>query len=99
MFCKNCGKEVNEKAVVCIHCGCAIEQPKIEKSNSTTGEEKTTIGIIMAIFLGLIGLVIGLLLYPSATVERDTFVKGWVKGFVAMLIISVVLAIFVAALI
>ena len=27
-YCRECGKEVNEKAVVCIHCGCAIEQPK-----------------------------------------------------------------------
>ena len=24
MFCHNCGKEVNDDAVVCIHCGCAL---------------------------------------------------------------------------
>ncbi len=24
MFCSKCGKEVNDEAVVCIHCGCAI---------------------------------------------------------------------------
>lgn len=30
MFCKNCGKEIDDKAVVCIHCGCATvdETPK-----------------------------------------------------------------------
>ena len=24
MFCSNCGKEIDNKAVICIHCGCAI---------------------------------------------------------------------------
>lgn len=23
MFCSKCGKEINDEAVVCIHCGCA----------------------------------------------------------------------------
>ena len=23
MICKNCGKEVDNKALICIHCGCA----------------------------------------------------------------------------
>jgi len=26
MFCGKCGKEVNDEAVVCIHCGCGIIQ-------------------------------------------------------------------------
>ncbi len=25
MFCNKCGKEVNNEAVVCVHCGCSIE--------------------------------------------------------------------------
>lgn len=24
MYCKECGKEINDNAVVCIHCGCAV---------------------------------------------------------------------------
>ena len=26
MFCSKCGKEINDEAVVCIHCGCATEK-------------------------------------------------------------------------
>ena len=26
MFCQNCGKEIDDKAVVCIHCGAAVGQ-------------------------------------------------------------------------
>lgn len=26
MFCKHCGKEINDNAVVCVYCGCAVSE-------------------------------------------------------------------------
>ena len=31
MFCRKCGKEVNEDAFVCIHCGCLINEESVVK--------------------------------------------------------------------
>ncbi len=39
MFCSKCGKEINDEAVVCIHCGCATE--KMHKQE--TGKEQPII--------------------------------------------------------
>ena len=25
-FCRKCGKEINDDAVMCVHCGCATEK-------------------------------------------------------------------------
>ena len=46
MFCSKCGKEINDEAVVCIHCGCATnnlkeenkqkDQPIIINNNNST---------------------------------------------------------------
>jgi len=46
MFCSKCGKEINDEAVVCVHCGCPTanyqqnikekEQPIIINNNSTS---------------------------------------------------------------
>lgn len=33
MFCKNCGKEVDEKAYVCIHCGCKLDEEEKTENN------------------------------------------------------------------
>ena len=48
-FCQNCGKQIDVKAVVCVHCG--VETPKttihVTKSRS--------IAIVFALFLGGIG--------------------------------------------
>ena len=71
MFCQNCGQEVNEKAVVCIKCGCPISsyQPPKEEPNTVKNEEPTTtnekptlsfsvLSIIIALFVGLFSLLI-----------------------------------------
>ena len=26
MFCQNCGKEIDDNAVICVHCGCEVKQ-------------------------------------------------------------------------
>ncbi|MBO4954627.1 MAG: zinc-ribbon domain-containing protein [Clostridia bacterium] len=28
MFCQKCGNQIQDEAVVCIHCGCAVEPKK-----------------------------------------------------------------------
>lgn len=32
MFCSKCGKEINDEAVVCVHCGCATEKFRKQES-------------------------------------------------------------------
>lgn len=31
MFCSNCGKEIDNKTIMCIHCGCAINNNNFVK--------------------------------------------------------------------
>lgn len=82
MFCPKCGKEVEDDADVCVHCGRALNQ-NIRTANATYNESKTVIGVVCALFLGLIGLLIGFLMYPEGTVARKTFIKAWVITYVS----------------
>ena len=36
MFCSKCGKEINDDAVVCVHCGCATGNFKKEDKEKET---------------------------------------------------------------
>ncbi len=75
MFCKNCGKEVKDEAVVCVNCGCSLE--KKAEVNPEHNESKAGMGVLFALLFGLIGLLIGILMYPENTVARKTFMKAW----------------------
>ena len=45
MFCKICGNELNDNAVVCIKCGCAVERapaPKVKTVKANSANEPST---------------------------------------------------------
>ncbi len=93
MFCQKCGKEINDEAAVCIHCGCAVKEDAYSKNLS---EPKTGIGILMGLFLGISGLIIGLCIYPAGTIARKSFLKAW--GITFGVAIAVVVFLFLAVL-
>lgn len=50
MFCQNCGAEINDNAVVCVKCGCAV-------NNTRKSENKEwLIVLLLCFFLGGFGV-------------------------------------------
>ena len=98
MFCKSCGKYNPDNAESCRYCGCStfVKNVYDARANSANNHyvSKSTEGVLMALFLGILGLIIGLLLYPSGTYERESFLSAWTKTCVITLIVCVVLIVF-----
>ena len=90
MFCKKCGKEIDDEAIVCVHCGCAVEETK---KNTEQDTPKTGMGILFGWLLGLIGLIIGLCIYKPDTVARKTFLKAWGITFAICFVLNIVITI------
>ncbi len=110
MFCKNCGCEIEDDSNFCPKCGVPIvngendieyeEQEQETKSvvctpNQNPVKSKTSFGVAMALLLGIIGLIIGLNMYPPNTEERESFLDGWKCAYFIGLVFSIVLAIMV----
>lgn len=51
MFCTKCGKEINDEAVVCVHCGCSTKN----KAVGQTSEKTFTATLLLCLFLGGFG--------------------------------------------
>ena len=54
MFCKNCGKEIDDKAVVCPYCGVQTENLRAQQSKTNV---LAIIGFIFSFFLPIVGLI------------------------------------------
>ncbi|MCM1042596.1 MAG: hypothetical protein NC350_00055 [Corallococcus sp.] len=50
-YCSKCGKEVNDEAEICVHCGCRIKNEPIIGTN----DGKNAIRFCLTFFLGFIG--------------------------------------------
>ncbi len=55
MYCKNCGKEVSEKAVICVACGVPLKDGVEITTGNTQGKDWLTT-LLFCIFLGWFGI-------------------------------------------
>ena len=61
-FCPNCGKEVPENATICLGCGISLAEqkneaaPEAEKKNNKLGGQDKTVMILIALFIGGLGI-------------------------------------------
>ena len=55
MFCKNCGAEINDNAVICVKCGCSInnQAPAVE---GTAKSKDWLTTLLLCLFLGGLGV-------------------------------------------
>lgn len=57
MFCKTCGKEINDKAVVCVHCGCSVTEQKKEPDKKK--KKKLSLIVFAIVFLFVFIVAVG----------------------------------------
>ena len=109
MMCPRCQRYNPDDREECEYCGSPLSKPTRDARyskeapqnyhqrnyNASEYQSKTGVGVLLCLFLGLLGLIIGLLLYPAYSMERETFLNGWKKCFIVVIIISVIIGVIV----
>ena len=65
MFCKNCGREIDDKAIICPHCGVEARGG----SCVTQGNIIAIVGFILSFFIALAGLICSIIGYKKSKNE------------------------------
>lgn len=73
MFCKNCGKEIDDKAVVCPYCGV---QTGVQIQHTEQTNTLAIVGFVLSFFISIAGLICSIIAYRKC---RDEHLGG--KGF------------------
>ena len=72
-YCSTCGAEINEGAVVCVKCGCSVQN-----SSAPVGKLKTNKGLAKYIFLSIITLgIYGLVVMSSVSNDINIAASRW----------------------
>ncbi len=94
MYCKNCGKEVNDNAVVCPNCGAQIAPFK------NTEEKRTCtiaiVGFVLSFFFAIAGLICSIIARKKCNEEG---LEGGGFALAGIIISAIELAVSVIAII
>ncbi len=67
-FCSKCGSEINDDAVVCVHCGCSVEEP--DSQGKPVGQLNTNRSLLKYILLSIITFgIYGLVVLSSVSTD------------------------------
>ena len=83
MYCSKCGKEVNNEAVVCIHCGCAIENKKTSITNQN--DAPSTGFAVLGFLIPLVGLILYLVNKDTSPLKANPLEKAHLLDSVHLL--------------
>ena len=61
MFCKNCGSQIDDNAVVCPHCGVPTGTRGIAPENERRSNNFAIAGFVLSFFIALLGLIFSIL--------------------------------------
>jgi uncharacterized membrane protein YvbJ len=64
MYCNNCGKEIDNKAVICIHCGVSTNNQVVMTTSANDGDLGCLLGGI-CFMMPIVGLILYLVWNPT----------------------------------
>ena len=62
-YCKHCGKEIDDKAVVCIYCGCATNDTEVSSGNvqhSKSSDNNSNMMSVVGLVISCVSLIVAL---------------------------------------
>ena len=99
MYCKKCGKEIDDEAVVCPNCGCATDNYKTNTKSAVVTDENdapSTGFAVLGFFFPLIGLILYLVWKDKMPLRAHSVGKGALIGVIVSVVLSVIYAVIMA---
>ena len=90
MYCKNCGRTVDDTSSYCNNCGARIDN----KPNADASEDRLSLGFaILGFFIPIVGLILFLIYEEKKPKRAKSAVKGALIGFITKIVLAIILVI------
>lgn len=91
MYCKNCGEQIDDKAVICPKCG--VAQRYIGEEVNVNDAPSTGFAVL-CFFFPIIGLILYLVWHNTSPLKAKSCGKGALIGFCVGIAISIIFTAF-----
>lgn len=90
MYCKNCGRIVDDTSSYCNNCGARIDN----KPNADVSEDNSNLGFaILGFFIPIVGLILFLIYEEKKPKRAKSAIKGALIGFITEIVLAIILVI------
>lgn len=90
MYCKNCGRTVDDTSSYCNNCGARIDN----KPNADASEDSLSLGFaILGFFIPIVGLILFLIYEEKKPKRAKSAIKGALIGFITKIVLAIILVI------
>lgn len=90
MYCKNCGRSVDDTSSYCNNCGARIDN----KPNADVSEDNSNLGLaILGFFIPIVGLILFLIYEEKKPKRAKSAGKGALIGFITKIVLAIILVI------
>ena len=90
MYCKNCGRTVDDTSSYCNNCGARIDN----KPNADVSEDNSNLGFaILGFFIPIVGFILFLIYEEKKPKRAKSAGKGALIGFITKIVLAIILVI------
>ena len=92
MFCPNCGNQVDDRAVVCVRCGCSLNGNGMNNfNNGVDPYDAPSTGMgILGFFIPIVGLILFLMWRPTQPQKAKSAGIGALIGFIVNIVFTII---------
>ena len=88
MYCRNCGKKIDDSSAYCINCG-----TKMDNYNAETDDRSSFGFAILGFFIPIVGLILFFIYEEKNPKRAKSAGKGALIGFITKIVLSIILVI------
>ena len=96
MHCKNCGKEVNERAAVCPNCGVPTDEKAFSQNTVKENDAPSAGFAVLGFLIPLVGLILYLVWKGTYPLKAKSCGKGALIGVIVEFVLGFVMGIIMA---
>ena len=90
-FCSKCGKEIHDEAVICVHCGCSVENSTVKTEKLERDKKGEMLGVV-AFMIPIVGLFLWLGYLPNNPKRAKLIGAYTLVGVIFSIILSSLLS-------